>query len=123
MKNKWKIRELVLLQAVVMVYTFATVIGKFAADSAEKQQGMQFLFLYGAEIAVLGVYAIFWQQMIKKFELSVAYANRGLALLWSLLWAVLFFGEAITLQKVCGVALVIAGIIIVNGGKEAGDAV
>lgn len=123
MKNKWKMKELLILQAVVMIYTLATVIGKFAADSAANQNGMQFLFLYGAEIAVLGIYAVLWQQMLKKIELSVAYANRGMALLWSLLWAVLLFGEKITLQKVCGVAFVIAGILIVNGGRGEKDAV
>lgn len=118
MDKKRKAGNLLLLQAVVVLYTFATVIGKFAADSVEQQKGMQFLLLYGAEIAVLGIYAILWQQMIKRIELSVAYANRGMALLWSLLWAVLFFGEQVTPKKVGGVALVMLGIIIVNGGKE-----
>lgn len=123
MNRKWKMRDLFILQAVVMIYTFATVIGKFAADSADGQNRLRFLLLYGAEIAVLGIYAILWQQMIRKIELSVAYANRGMALLWSLLWAVLLFGEQITPQKICGVAFVIAGIVIVNGGKEKENAV
>ena len=59
--------------------------------------------------------------MIKKFELSVAYTNRAMALLWSLLWAVIIFKDNITIKNVIGVALVIAGTLIVNGGhKEEG---
>lgn len=54
----------------------------------------------------------------KRVELSVAYANRAMALLWSLLWAVLLFGEQITVKKLIGVGLVLAGTLIINGGKE-----
>lgn len=121
MNKKLQAKNLLILQAVVVVYTFSSVIGKFAAQAADSQKGMLFLLLYGAEIAVLGIYAILWQQMIKKFELSVAYTNRSMALLWSLLWAVLLFGEQITLQKVLGIALVIAGTAVINGGKEKED--
>ena len=45
-------------------------------------------------------------------------ANRAMALLWSLLWAVLLFGEQITVKKLIGVGLVLAGTLIINGGKE-----
>lgn len=114
MKKRVTFRELVVLQAVVVVYTFASIIGKFAAG----QEPVKFLLLYAVEIGVLGVYAILWQQMIRRFELSVAYANRSVALAWSLLWAVLIFGEELTVKKVVGVILVIAGTAIINGGEE-----
>ena len=51
-------------------------------------------------------------------DILVAYANRAMALLWSLLWAVLLFGEQITVKKLIGVGLVLAGTLIINGGKE-----
>ena len=59
--------------------------------------------------------------MIKKFELSVAYTNRAMALLWSLIWAVVIFKDNITVKNVIGVALVIGGTIIVNGGRTEED--
>lgn len=114
MRKKITWKDILDLQAVVVIYTFSTIIGKFAAG----QEGITFLLYYGAEVAVLGVYAILWQQMIKKFDLSIAYANRAVALVWSLLWAVLIFQEQLTVKKVAGVVLVIAGTVIVNGGKE-----
>ncbi len=69
---------------------------------------------------MLGVYAVLWQQMIKRFELSVAYANRSMAVVWSMVWAVLFFHDSITVQNVAGVLLVVAGTWIINTETEAG---
>ena len=122
MKRKIGWKELIAIQLVVMVYTGSTIIGKFAAGASEENVG-RFLLLYGAEIGVLGIYAILWQQVIRRFELSVAYANRAVALLWSLLWAVLIFGERLTFRKVLGAGLVVAGTWVVNGGKEAADGI
>lgn len=114
-RTGWK--ELLALQAVVIVYTMSGVFAKLAAG----EQGLLFFVYYGADIAVLGVYALLWQQMIKRFELSVAYANRSVALLWSLLWSVLLFQEPVTGKKIAGVLLVLLGAVIINdgqGGKE-----
>ena len=116
MKKKLNLRDFAILQLVVLIYTSSTVISKIAAQSAESGKGWTFLLLYGAEIGVLGIYALCWQQVIKRVELSVA--NRAMALLWSLLWAVLLFGEQITVKKLIGVGLVLAGTLIINGGKE-----
>ncbi len=118
MKKKLNLRDFAILQLVALIYTSSTVISKIAAQSAESGKGWTFLLLYGAEIGVLGIYALCWQQVIKRVELSVAYANRAMALLWSLLWAVLLFGEQITVKKLIGVGLVLAGTLIINGGKE-----
>jgi len=69
---------------------------------------------------ILGVYAVLWQQMIKRFELSVAYANRSMAVVLSMVWAVVFFHDTITVQNVLGVVLVVAGTWIINTeAKEA----
>ena len=63
---------------------------------------------------ILGVYAVLWQQLIKRFELSVAYANRSMSILWSMIWAVVFFHDKITINNILGVLIVIAGTIIIN---------
>ena len=118
MKRKIRLRDLFFLQCSVIIYTIAGVIGKFAARASMADSAWSFLALYGLEIAVLGVYAILWQQMIKRFDLSVAYANRAAALLWSLLWAVLIFGEPVTGKKILGVGLVVLGTAVVNAGKK-----
>ena len=69
-------------------------------------------------MVILGVYAIVWQQLIKKFEISVAYANKAMGLLWSIVWAILIFKDAVTIKNVIGVVIVIIGTMIVNSEDE-----
>jgi drug/metabolite transporter (DMT)-like permease len=109
-KKKWIL--LILLQLVIMIYTLSGVAAKFAAGYEVLSMG--FILCYGVEICILGLYAIFWQQIIKRVDLSVAYANRSIAILWSMIWATLIFGEHISVQNIIGVLLVIAGTMIVN---------
>lgn len=112
-KKKIRATDLLFLQAIIVIYTLAGVSGKFA--SASGFLSINFIFFYGLEILVLAIYAVLWQQIIKKFELSIAYANRSIALLWSMIWAVVFFGEYVSLKNIIGVLVVIIGTIIVNG--------
>lgn len=109
-----KLKNIVLLQLIVIIYTFNSIIGKFSADMQVEFLSFKFIAFYAAEVAVLGVYAILWQQMIKKFDLSVAYANRAMTLLWSGLWAVIIFHETLTWKNILGILFVIAGTIVVN---------
>ena len=109
------------MQLIVIIYTFNSIIGKFSADAKVEFLSIGFILFYGAEVFVLGVYAILWQQMIKRFDLSVAYANRAMALLWSGVWAVIIFKDSLTWKNILGIVLVIAGTIVVNMDSEAED--
>ena len=64
------------------------------------------------------MYALLWQQMIKKFELSIAYANRAMALLWSAIWAIVLFKDSLSIKQIIGIAIVILGTIVVNSDKK-----
>ena len=66
-KKKTKIRDICILQAVIAVYTLSTVFAKFA--SGQEFLSFKFILFYGIEILILGVYAIIWQQLIKKFDI------------------------------------------------------
>lgn len=116
MKGLVKIKNVALLQGVIVIYTISSVMSKEA--SASNGNLRRFLFFFGMEFVLLGVYALLWQQMIKRFELSVAYANRSMAVVWSMVWAVVFFHDTITLQNIIGVLFVVAGTIIINTDKE-----
>ena len=52
--------------------------------------------------------------MIKRVDLSFAYANRAVAIAWSMLWAAVIFGETITAQNLIGVGIVLIGTMLVN---------
>jgi multidrug transporter EmrE-like cation transporter len=109
-KNTWK--QIVILQSVILIYTLSTVAAKFASGFELFSVG--FIISYVVEIAILGLYAILWQQMMKRFDLSIAYANKAFGIFWSLLWAVIFFKERITIKNVIGVCVVFIGIMVIN---------
>lgn len=111
-KEKITLKNILILQAVVAIYSLAGAMGKFA--SAYDFLSVGFISLYGMEIVLLGVYAILWQQIIKRFDLSIAYANRAAALLWSMVWAVAFFGEKLSGKNLLGVVIVMIGTMVVN---------
>lgn len=111
-KKKIKAKDILFLQAIIAVYTLSGVAAKFASGHGFLSPG--FILFYGVEIAILGLYALLWQQVIKRFDLSVAYANRSMTLLWSLVWAVVFFHEGIQIQNVIGVVIAVTGAVIVN---------
>ena len=117
-KKKLSLKAVLAIQGAVIVYTMGGVCSKMAGGQEFLSPG--FVAFYGGQILVLAVYALLWQQIIKRVDLSVAYVNRSMAICWSMLWAVLFFGERITLQNIIGVVLVLSGTIIVN--MEAGAA-
>lgn len=112
-----RIKNIVCLQCVVVIYTISSLMSKKA--SASGGDVVRFLFWFGLEFVLLGIYAILWQQMIKRFELSTAYANRSMAVVWSMLWAVVFFHDTVTVKNIVGVCLVVIGTVIVNlDGEE-----
>ena len=112
MKKRISLKDVILLQAVFFIYSINSIVAKLA--SLQESFSFMFLMLYGLELVILGIYAVLWQQIIKKFELSVAYANKAV----TLIWGSLLFEEQITGSKVTGILLVIVGIVILNGKKE-----
>ena len=116
MKGLDKLKNVLMLQGVIVLYSVSSVMSKEASGSGGDI--LRFLFFFGMEFVMLGVYAILWQQMIKRFELSVAYANRPMAVVWSMVWAVVFFHDTITIQNILGVLLVVIGTWILNTGTE-----
>ena len=111
-KKKFQIKDILMLQIVFFIYSINSVVAKFA--SAQEPFSLNFILLYGLELCVLGIYAILWQQLIKRMELSVAYSNKAVVLLWAMVFGALLFKEQITLTKVAGILLVIVGIVVLN---------
>ena len=114
--KKIDLKTILILQMAVLFYTLSSAAGKFA--SAYDFLSFPFIALYGVEIAILGIYAIIWQQIIKRVDLSIAYTNRSMSLMWSMIWSFFLFHEAITIQNVVGSMIIIVGVMIVNSEKE-----
>ena len=102
---------LLTLQLIVILYSLSNVMSKIASNYPFAS--LPYILAYGGEILLLGLYAVLWQQMIQRLDLTTAYASRATALFWSMLWARLFFGESITPANLIGVVLVIVGTLVV----------
>ncbi|MDO5701858.1 MAG: EamA family transporter [Lachnospiraceae bacterium] len=125
--KKLTLLSVLAIQGAVIVYTGSGICAKMAASHPGSIElfgrtinwmsptGYFWLFM---EVVCLGLYAVLWQQIIKRFDLSVAYCNRAFAVCWSFLWGVLLFGEKVKPLNIVGIAIVLAGILMVNMDAE-----
>ena len=115
-------RVLLLLHVLLLFYSLSDVASKQAASYDFFSIG--FIICYGIVLLILFAYAIGWQQVIKRLPLTTAYANRGITVVWGIVWGMLFFGEEITLFKLVGAAMIIGGIVLFAqaDAEDAGDA-
>ena len=100
----------VLLHLFLMVYSLSGVCSKKAAGT--RFLSGEFILYYGTVILLLGVYAICWQQVIKRLPLTTAYSNKAITLVWGIIWGVVFFNESVTIGKIVGAVIVIIGVIV-----------
>ncbi len=100
----------VLLHILLAVYALSSVFSKMAAG--EEFLSFRFCLFYGLLLLLLGLYAIGWQQIIKRLPLTVAYANKAVSVVWACIYGVFFFQEKLTMGKFIGGLLTIAGVIL-----------
>ena len=107
---------LIVIQMGVILYTTSGICSKMTSN----YPAFSFMWLVwiGLEVMALGMYAVFWQQIIKRVDLSVAFANRAFAIFWSTLWAVILFKEKITPANAIGIIVIFLGIQLVNKDAE-----
>ena len=122
-------RALVALHVMLAVYSLSSVCAKLAAGF--DFMGLGFIACYGGMIALLGAYAIGWQQVIKRLPLTYAYANKAVTVLWGIVWGVLLFHERVSPLKILGALIVLSGVVLFSlaerdendpQGKRGGDA-
>jgi len=119
--KKTRLKDIFILQAVFIIFSMSTVASKLASQAFSLYEtlfeaifSLRFLIPLFAVVFILGVYAILWQQIIKRFDLSIAYANKAATLLWTLVWGFVIFKEDITPEKIIGVIIVFVGVVIMN---------
>lgn len=103
-----KINKYIYLHLLIFFFSFCGVFSKLAASY--DFLSLQFCLFYGISILILGIYAILWQQILKKFSLTTAFFNKAVTIIWGMLWGVLFFKEVITWNMIIGTIVVLIGI-------------
>lgn len=98
------------LIGVNFVYACTGIFTKMA--SRQEMLSWPYLLWIAGAIGVMGVYALLWQQVLKRTELSLAYMFKGTSLIFGLLIAWSILGEQITLNNMIGAAIIIVGIAL-----------
>ena len=116
--SKDKLKVIILLHLMLMVYSLSGVCSKMAAK--ESFLSVRFCCYYAGIIVLLGFYAVAWQQIIKRLALTTAFANKAVTIVWGIIWGVLFFHETISIRKIIGAVIVIIGVVLyaIADGEE-----
>lgn len=113
-KNVW---IFLVMQLMNVVFSLNSVLMKLASVSWQEEG----LFAFGTimtlfvAVAVMGIYAVAWQAILGKVDLSQAYLNKGTVVFWGLLWSALIFKEQITPLNIAGSVIIFMGLLMVNG--------
>ena len=113
---KEKIKWFIILHAIIMIYSISGICSKTAASY--EFLSFRWIVFYGLVVAILGFYAIAWQQVLKHLQLITSYANKSATTIWGIIWGIIVFGEQLSLQRVIGAAVVILGVYLVVTGDE-----
>ena len=113
MKNKG---SFLLMYLAFFIYSLSGIFSKLA--STKDFLSFSYILCFVGVIFILGVYALLWQQVLKRIPLSVAMANKPFVLVFGTLWAVLLFGEIIGVKFFIGIAIIIAGLFVMGAENE-----
>lgn len=111
-----KLQPYLILHLAIFILSLSTICSKFAAN--QEFMSFEFIAFYVGVILTLGIYALIWQQILKKIPLTTAFVNKSAILIWSLIWGVTFFGETISASMIIGIIVVLFGVILVITGAS-----
>lgn len=93
-----------------MIYACVGICTKMA--SLQPTGSWPYLLWFGGAVAILALYALLWQQVLRRIELSTAYMFKGTTLIFTMLIAALLFGEHITTTNIVGSLIIVTGIVL-----------
>ena len=112
-------KRILALNILLMFFSLGGIFSKLA--SKQPFLSLKFILCYGALLFIMFVYAIGWQQVIKRLPLTMAYANRAVTIVWGIIWGLLFFNEKLNVGKIIGAVIVIAGVLLYVTESEEGE--
>lgn len=115
-----KIGKLISLIIVNLLYAIVLILNRMASIYAPLSLG--YILLLSISVIVLAIYALSWQQIIKRMPISDAYMFKGTSIVFVLLLSALFFEEIITWQNIVGSIIIILGIALFAKADKEVDA-
>ena len=107
---KKKIKYYGMLLIANLIYSNVGVLLKIA--SFQEFLSLRYLLALIGAILLLFLYAILWQQIIRKIELSTAYIFKSTTIVFTMFFAYRIFAEQITLNNILGVLIIMIGVML-----------
>lgn len=99
-----------------LLYGCVSIFTKYASQSEFMSWG--YLWAVAGAMGMIGLYAVLWQQLLKRIELSLAYMFKGTSIVFVMLLAHMIFGELITWNNIVGAIIIISGIVLFAHSSE-----
>lgn len=106
--------DILFLIAINLLYACVSIFTKLASQQEFMSWG--YVLAFAGAVMLMGVYAMLWQQVLKRIELSVAYMFKGTSLIFVMLLACFLFDEQITWNNIIGAVIIIVGIVLFARG-------
>ena len=110
----WK--DLLFLHFLFFLYSLFSVFSKMGGRAASFS--LHFFLWYGAAFLMLGLYALGWQQVLKRMSLFAAYSGKAIVILWGILWGAVLFQETISIRKIIGAIVIMSGIFLYSHAED-----
>ena len=116
LNKKSKFFNYIMLHSILLLYSLGSVFSKKASEY--KFLSVEFILYYGIVILILAIYALLWQQVLKRMDLVTAYANKAVTVIWGMIWGIVLYNEKISIYNVLGVIFIIFGVYLVVAEEE-----
>lgn len=113
-RTSWKSQ--VFLHVLFCLYSLFSVCSKLGGQV--EPFSLPFFAWYGVGFLLLGIYAIGWQQILKQMSLLQAFSGKAVVVLWGVFWGAVLFQEAVTVRKVIGAFVIMAGIVLYSFAED-----
>lgn len=111
-----KLKDILFAVFIYIIFPFSSIFMKYASNA---ENIIWKIFLFGCSIAVLGVFSILWQMLLKKVDLTKAYLFKSTTIIWNVVYGILLFQENVSLTMIIGMTITTIGIMItIVGGKK-----
>ncbi len=100
------------LYFIIFLYSLGGICSKIGASKTFLS--FEWMVLYGLLLLSLALYAVFWQQILKKIPLNTAYTLKSTGIIWTMLWGTLIFHEKLNFLHFISALFIIAGVVLMT---------
>ena len=103
-----KSTQYIVLVLVYLFYASISLVMKYTG--LQTPLSLSFCLGFVALVGTLGIYALAWQQILKRIDLGTAYMFKGISLFFIMLLLALCYREPITPMKLLATGIIVVGI-------------